>query len=134
MEYKLGASPDSMPKLVSNGRYQKMKRYRPANDSIVFEGIEIKTIQFFFFKGECHSFIVRTPNGETTDALLAYFQKRYGEGEKQDGMGTQFLWRGENCQVFYERNIVTNNGQFSFTSILIHRKYENFMYKLKYGE
>ncbi|MCB9234194.1 MAG: hypothetical protein H6581_21235 [Bacteroidia bacterium] len=134
MDYKLGESPESMPELRADGKYQKMKRYRPANDSIVFNGIAVKNIRLFFFQGQCHSLIVKTFEGESTEAMLAYFQKRYGEGEKQDAMGTQFLWRGEKCQVFYEKNLVMNDGQFHFTSIPVHRKYENYQYQLKYGD
>lgn len=128
LDFDLGADMDHTPPLLQNGKQQKMDLYRPVNDTLRFQGVELKTIRLRFFQNHMHSIVVRVEGEARSGHLLSYFEKRYGEPKKTDNYDNSLHWRTEKVALLYDRNLMTGDVEFQFIDVETHKIYELWMY------
>jgi hypothetical protein len=125
--FRPGWHTDSLPATKSQGKYQKLDRAVPlVNDSLTYEGIPLKSVVLFFHKGKLHSIDIRL-TGANAHTMLSLVEALYGEGERKDNFGYQREWRTAKNVLYYEENMISHDGLFSFISIKVMDNYSKWL-------
>lgn len=132
--FQLGAHRDSVPiHLEKRGKVQKLNKYEPYADSLDYNGIPLHSVYCYYWDAHLHSIEIKT-KGENTTTMLALLEALYGEGKEQANFSSQLYWQGEKCRLFFEQNLVTKDGLWTWVSDKVHKEYELAMYNLKYHD
>ena len=133
--FVLGTASEDIPvELVYQGKGQKMKRFRPEPEPTEYERVPVQSVRLSFFHGNLHSIVVKTEDDKSAKKFIEKMDARYGPGTEQDIFKSQIYWQGKRVTLLYMKNSLMGTGDFTFIDRKVHRDYEIFLHKKKYGE
>ncbi|MEM7036748.1 MAG: hypothetical protein AAF570_07205 [Bacteroidota bacterium] len=133
MGYMLGQPSDSMDGIVRRGKSQRLIWFAPEEKNLTFEGMPLKSVRLYFWKGKLHSIEIKT-SGTNSDRFKEWLENRYGKGAKEDAMGFRFSWEAPRIRVLFEQNIISHDALTTYIDDEVHEAYYRFMHRLKYGD
>lgn len=134
MGFSLQAHVDSCEGIRKVGKHQQLMRYKPAMEPLQAEGVDLKYCYLYFWKNRLHSIELKTKGGDNTKLLLDKIVDWYGGGEQHNMFGTNRTWTGKYIRLFFEQNLISQDGTFTYMDDEVHNDYYKFMLKRRYGQ
>ncbi|MCZ2355802.1 MAG: hypothetical protein LC115_03765 [Bacteroidia bacterium] len=97
--------------------------YINPNDSLSFLQVKFYSVHYIFYKNQLHSIRIKIEGDEMSQRFLAILKDYYGEGE-QAGRAPRYYWKGKLVYLVYDQNLLTQNTEVRFESVLIQRELE----------